>query len=118
MDEFEALLSTFEEPADESASKEETLKPVILVVDDDPSIRRALSRAFAGGEGQSGCRSPVGSGPLRHTGREDEGRKRFHRLPQTQSQIPQCPHHLLYRLSVGARPAKRHQQIQTGRLCG
>ena len=47
MDEFEALLSTFEEPADESASKEETLKPVILVVDDDPSIRRALSRAFA-----------------------------------------------------------------------
>jgi len=38
MDEFEALLSTFEEPADESASKEEALTPYWWWMTTRPSV--------------------------------------------------------------------------------
>ncbi len=47
MDEFDALLSKFEETTDEPAVKETAPKPAILVVDDDESMRRALERRFS-----------------------------------------------------------------------
>jgi len=48
MDEFEALLSKFEDlGGKEPTPKEEAPKPAILVVDDDESMRRALTKMFS-----------------------------------------------------------------------
>jgi len=47
MDEFEALLSKFEETTDEPSPKEKAPKPAILVVDDDESMRRGLTRMLS-----------------------------------------------------------------------
>ena len=45
MEEFDELLSKFEEPKEEVSVEEE--KPLILFIDDDESMRRGLSRALA-----------------------------------------------------------------------
>ena len=46
MDEFEALLSRFEDSADKEISETEE-KPLVLVVDDDASMRRGLTRSLS-----------------------------------------------------------------------
>ena len=47
MDEFEALLSQFEDPVEKASSRAED-KATVLVVDDDESMRRGLMRTLSG----------------------------------------------------------------------